>query len=368
MNWTLIESSEALDSLLSDNRHQSMVAIDTEFRRRDTFFPQVALLQLCWGDEPYLIDPLQLDDVSALRTFLTDPSQAKLIHSASEDLEVFSHWLGALPAPLFDTQRAAALVGLRAGQSYRALVAHFFDVELPKDETQSDWLQRPLSDAQAEYAAQDVTYLHPMGRQLQARAIEQDRLDWVLEEGARLKPGGKPPISKFKTAYRLPPEQQRALTALVSWREQEAHDRDRPRSWILNDKIVMAAARAVPRSVRDLAAVEDMPQGLVRRAGEGLVERIVSAADDASQQVPVAITKPLSGEQRGLLPALSDRLKEIAASLDIPPEILMPKAELEQLIRREADPTLPVPDSWSGWRAETVVASLRQYLQQRGQT
>jgi len=291
-----------------------------------------------------------------------------LIHSASEDLEVFSHWLGVLPTPLFDTQRAAALVGLGAGLSYRALVAHFFDIDLPKDETQSDWLQRPLSDAQAEYAAQDVTYLHPMGAQLEAQATEQGRLDWVMEEGARLKPGGKPPISKFKTAYRLPPEQQRVLTALVAWREQEAHDRDRPRSWILNDKIVMAAARAVPRSVRALAAVEDMPQGLVRRAGEGLVQRIVSAADDASQQVPVAITKPLSGDQRGLLSALSDRLKEIAASLDIPPEVLMPKAELEQLIRREADATLPVPDSWSGWRADTVVDPLRQYLRQRGQS
>ena len=303
-----------------------------------------------------------------MQHFLTDAAQTKLIHSASEDLEVFSHWLGVLPTPLFDTQRAAALVGLGAGLSYRALVAHFFDIDLPKDETQSDWLQRPLSDAQAKYAAQDVTYLHPMGAQLQARAIEQGRLDWVLEEGARLKPGGKPPISKFKTAYRLPPEQQRVLTALVSWREQEAHDRDRPRSWILNDKIVMAAARAVPRSVRELAAVEDMPQGLVRRAGEGLVQRIVSAADDASQQVPVAITKPLSGDQRGLLSALSDRLKDIAASLDIPPEVLMPKAELEQLIRLEADTTLPVPDSWSGWRADTVVAPLRQYLQERDQS
>ena len=130
----------------------------------------------------------------------------------------------------------------------------------------------------------------------------------------------------------------------------------------------MATARAVPRSVRALAAVEEMPQGLVRRAGEGLVERIVSAADDASLQTTVAITKPLSGEQRGLLSGLSDRLKEIAASLDIPPEVLMPKAELEQLIRREADATLPVPDSWLGWRADTVVTPLRQCLQQRGQS
>jgi ribonuclease D len=315
----------------------------------------VALLQLCWGETAYLIDPLQLGDLSALQDFLTDPSQTKLIHSASEDLEVFSHWLGVLPRPLFDTQRAAALTGLGAGQSYRALVAHFFDVDLPKDETQSDWLQRPLSDAQAEYAAQDVTYLHPMGVQLQARAAELGRLDWVLEEGARLRPGGKPPISKFKTAYRLPPEQ----------REQEAHDRDRPRSWILNDKIVMAIARAVPRSVSALAALEDMPQGLVRRAGDELVQRTVRATEDASQRASVAIVRPLSGEQRGLLSVLSDRLKQIADSLEIPPEVLMPKADLEQLIRLEVDATLSAPDSWSGWRADTVVEPLRQALRRQ---
>ena len=224
--------------------------------------------EMCIRDR---LDPLQLDDLSALRAFLTDSSQIKLIHSASEDLEVFSHWLGVLPAPLFDTQRAAALVGLGAGQSYRALVAHFFDVELPKDETQSNWLQRPLTDAQAHYAALDVTYLHPIGVQLHNRAMECNRLDWVLEEGARLRPGGKPPIAKFKTAYRLQPEQQRVLAEVVEWREGEARQRDRPRSWILNDKSVMGVARTGPRSVRELAAVEDMPQGLVRRAGDCLL-------------------------------------------------------------------------------------------------
>ena len=364
MSWTLIESSEALDSVLSDNRRHAMVAVDTEFRRRDTFFPQVALLQLCWGKGSYLIDPLQLTDLSALRAFLTDSSQGKLIHSASEDLEVFSHWLGVLPAPLFDTQRAASLLGLGAGQSYRALVAHFFDIELPKDETQSDWLQRPLTDAQAQYAAQDVTYLHPMGVQLQNQALERNRLDWVLEEGARLRPGGKPPIAKFRTAYRLPADQQRVLAEVVEWRESEARYRDRPRSWILNDKIVMRVARAIPRSVRELAAVEGMPQGLVRRAGDELVARIVAAAETDTDQPFAVIPKPLASEQRGSVSMLSESLKEIAESMGIPAEVLMPKLDLEHLVREQANPSLTPPENWSGWRANTVVAPLRQRLKE----
>ena len=125
MTWTLIESAARLEEILAAHQHQPCVAVDTEFRRRDTFYPQVALLQLCWGDEAFLVDPLQLDRLESIRQLLTDGSQIKMIHSASEDLEVFSHWLGVLPSPLFDTQRAAALVGLGAGLSYRALVAAF---------------------------------------------------------------------------------------------------------------------------------------------------------------------------------------------------------------------------------------------------
>ncbi|MGI9314734.1 MAG: ribonuclease D [Luminiphilus sp.] len=365
MSGNLINTSDELNALLADNRHHSLVAVDTEFRRRDTFFPQVALVQLCWGETAYLVDPLQLEDLAALRRFLVDPEQTKLIHSASEDLEVFSHWLGILPAPLFDTQRAAALVGLGSGLSYRALVAEFFDIDLPKDETQSDWLQRPLTSAQAEYAAQDVSYLHPMGAQLRDRAAALNRLDWVLEEGARMRPGGRAPITKFKTAYRLSPNQQRALAELVEWRDEEARRRDRPRSWILNDKVVMAAARELPRSVRELSNIEDMPQGLVRRAGDDLVARIVSAADDPLPVSPQLIPKPLSGEQRSRLGALSDRLKAIAESMDVPPEVLMPKADLEHLIRQEHDASLPVPDAWTGWREATVLEPLRQWLGER---
>ena len=362
MNWTLIEDSAELSQVLAEHAPRKHVAVDTEFRRRDTFFPQVALVQLCWGAEAYLIDPLKLQDLSTLRSFLTAQNQLKMIHSASEDLEVFSHWLGALPAPLFDTQRAAGLLGLGGGQSYRALVAHFYDIDLPKDETQSDWLQRPLTAAQAEYAALDVTYLHPIGAQLLERATALHRLDWILEDGARMRPGGKPPLSKFKSAYRLPAAEQRALSALVAWREKEARRRDRPRSWILSDKLIMAVVRAMPESIHALSDVDDMPRGLIRRAGDELLSCIQCALEESQPPDTETILPPLSKPERGLLARMSGYLSDIAASLDVPPEILMPKADLEQLIRQHEQPMSVTPEAWSGWRNALVVEPLKQWL------
>lgn len=365
MNWRLIESSAELSAVLAEHRHHSHVAVDTEFRRRDTFYPQVALLQLCWGADAFLIDPLLLDDLSALTTWLADPAQVKFLHSASEDLEVFAHWLGVLPTPLFDTQRAASMVGLGGGQSYRALVAAFYDIDLPKDETQSDWLQRPLTDRQAEYAALDVTYLHPIGLQLEARARDLGRLDWVLEEGARLRPGGKPPISKFKSAYRLSSRQQWALTELVDWREAEAKGRDRPRSWILSDKVLTATARALPSTLHELSAVDEMPAGLVRRAGDALLACIAASAERDVSVSPATIVMPLASAERHLLKQLTERVAAVSESLAIPPEVLMPKADLEQLIRLQVNPSLVAPGAWVGWRAERVVEPLREWLSQQ---
>ena len=363
MRWEWVTSAAALEALIAEHRDAASVALDTEFRRRDTFFPIVALVQLCWGDKAYLVDPLKVGEAEPLRALLSNTAQTKFIHSASEDLEVFAHWLGVLPTPLFDTQRAAALLGMGSGMSYRAIVADFFGIDLPKDETQSDWLQRPLSDSQAAYAAQDVTYLFAIGNQLLERAVGLNRASWVLEDSARMTPGGKPPITKFKSAYKLSEAQQCALVATVDWREAEARKRDRPRSWILADKIVSAVARSVPRSVQALAQIPDMPGGLVRRAGEDLVAAIAAALDADRSEVSAQIgPAPLSGAQRQSLAALSEQLVKIATELAIAPETLMPKADLEHLIRQQSDASLVSPASWSGWRDDAVVGPLEKWL------
>jgi ribonuclease D len=223
-------------------------------------------------------------------------------------------------------------------------------------------LQRPLTPSQAEYAAQDVSYLYPIGVQLLERAEAMGRKGWILEEGARMTPGGKPPLSKFKTAYRLPPKQQAVLASVVNWRETEARQLDRPRSWILNDKLVMALAQAMPASITDLHRIEGIPAGFVRRAGDKLLAQIAlaEAAPDAAMHKDIVV--PLSRTDREVLSRLSERLKSLAETLQVPPEVLMPKSELERLIRQRSEPTLESLAAWSGWREAAVIDPLRQLL------
>ena len=129
MQWKLIESSEALRLLIEQESSCDVVIVDTEFMRRNTFYPEVALVQLCFvtgdsvSDMAWLIDPLEIDNPEPLATLLTNPDVLKVLHSASEDLEVFQRWLGVLPQPLFDTQRAAALLDRGFGLGYRAKIS-----------------------------------------------------------------------------------------------------------------------------------------------------------------------------------------------------------------------------------------------------
>ena len=170
-----------MGALLEQHSGERFVAVDTEFRRRDTFYPQVALLQLCWKKESYLIDPTKISGLDSVKALLADPRVIKLIHSPSEDLEVFDRWLQMTPTPLFDTQRALAVLGRGFGLGYRAMVEMYTGDVISKEETTSDWLKRPLTDRQLSYAALDVTYLRQIGEQLYDACEESQRLAWVLE-------------------------------------------------------------------------------------------------------------------------------------------------------------------------------------------
>jgi len=356
--WQWVASDEALRVAIDEASREPAVAVDTEFRRRDTFFPQVALVQIATPSICWLIDPLTINDTSPLKQLLANPDIVKVLHSASEDLEIFEYWLGVLPQPLFDTQKAAGLLRLGFGLSYRALVEQLLDLVLDKEETQSDWLARPLTPSQQAYAAQDVIYLIKLYALLNDSAQSQGRVDWILEEGRFAETGGRGPLAKFKSAWKLGAKQQWALAALVAWREEQARTRDKPRSWILNDKVVSEMARRMPSNSYELGAVEGLPKGLIRRAGDALVNLINNAPESAQAAAETSFLKPPSSRLRRIAKSLGEVAEGLAAQLNVNVEMTVPNRELELIAREASGEIIQRPRAWSGWRATAVIEPL----------
>lgn len=372
MDWQLIESDPALADLLERAAGSDVVIVDTEFMRRNTFFPQVALVQLCFSGggadgTAWLIDPLTIENTEPLAQLLQDRSVVKVLHSGSEDLEVFQNWLGVLPRPLFDTQKAAALAGMDFGLGYRALVMELCDEDLPKGETRSDWLQRPLTESQCHYAAQDVTWLLQVYRKLEKRLAEQGRVDWLLQDGESatqsLATNSTGYYRRIKTAWKLSVRQLAVLAAVCDWREETARLRDKPRSWIIDDQACLQLALEQPLTFQELKARVELPAPALRRYGETLVELIGLQQGLSESELPARLPGPLDVAQRRQLKDLKSTVSKIAAQLGVAPQVLLQSKDYETLLRNSTDE----PAYWRGWRQELVIEPLKASLKSAAQ-
>jgi ribonuclease D len=368
----MVTSDEDVERLLAQAADCRAVMVDTEFMRRNTFYPEVALLQLCFDGGPLdgqalLIDPLQLGDTAPLKALLIRPDMVKVLHSASEDLEVFQRWLGQVPEPMFDTQRAAALLDLGYGLGYRGLVHLLFDVDLPKGETRSDWLRRPLTDSQCDYAAQDVIWLLALWRELEGRCREQGKLDWVLSDGedalrAARSNGVHGYHRRISNAWKLSPRQLGALVAVCEWREATARVRNKPRNWIIDDKVCLQLARHCPSSRSEMRATVDIPPPAMRRYGEELLALLAEQGEVPDANLPEPLPRPLDARQRDQVKKLKSRVREIGAELGAAPEALLQGGDYELLVRRADGESAQEPAHWRGWRRDLVIDPLRAVL------
>jgi len=366
MTWTLIESDRALEELLEQANKFDAVAIDTEFMRRNTFYPQVALLQLCFDGKAWLIDPLKIHEPEVLVDFMLNPGIVKILHSASEDLEVFQQWLGVLPQPMFDTQRAAALLGRGFGLGYRTLVEDICGVVLDKGETRSDWLQRPLTQSQCDYAALSVTHLLNVWFKLRDECETHSKLQWVFDDANdacnALASNAGDYYKKIKSAWKLQPRQLATLIAVCDWREYTARKKDKPRSWIIDDKACYALAEHGAASWDDLKAISEIPPSSLRRWSDALLELVQNLQLGSPEELPPPLPAPLTGEQRNRLKRLKSVGREVALGLSAAPEVLLPAKDYELLIREARGDAILVPAHWNGWRKESVIQPLRAYL------
>ena len=333
------------------------VGLDTEFVRERTWWPQLALVQLALDDRILLVDPLVPGMCAALAPLLADPAVLKVMHSASEDLVALKHACGVVPTPLFDTQIAAALAGIGAGVGYQRLVQDTLGVALPKGETRSDWLRRPLSPSQLEYAADDVLHLFALHDALDARLAALGRRAWLDEDCARMVANAQRdelerwPHLSLRAAQFLDFEAQMRLLRLLRWRDAYARDNDRPRNWILDNELATSLARTPPiDQVALQARLDAQPKAPRKLAGQIWRALVTPLADEG--EAPAARSEE---RDKAALRRLQDAVAARSAELGLPDGVLASRRWLQPLL--EGDWSGPL----AGWRRtqlEAIVAPL----------
>ncbi|MBP5116932.1 ribonuclease D [Pseudomonas protegens] len=371
IHW--IRDNDSLGQLCAQWQQLPFVALDTEFMRVDTFYPIAALLQIGDGQRAYLIDPLTIDNWQPLAALLENPAVVKVVHACSEDLEVLLRLTGSLPAPLFDTQLAAAYLNLGFSMGYSRLVQEVLGIDLPKGETRSDWLQRPLSETQVSYAAEDAVHLAQVFTELRPR-LSEDKYRWVLEDGAELVANLRREVDPYeayreaKLAWKLSRAQLAVLRELCAWREREARARNLPRNRIVREHALWPLAKTQPDNLSALAKIEDMHPRTVRQDGEFLLDLIKRTASVGPDQWPPAVPEPLPIEAAALLKRLKAVGQAQAERLGIAPEVMLRKKTLESLLK-SGFPNGPyqLPDSLRGWRRELMGQALLDSLATAGE-
>ncbi len=367
-----ISSNDGLRQFAEQMRGKPVLAMDTEFQRTDTFYPQPGLLQMSDGTHNYIIDPLAIDDFSPLAEIFSDLTIVKLLHACSEDILLLYMLCGELPRPLFDTQIAAALVGHGTSVGYSNLVKKLLNVALEKEETRSDWLKRPLTDAQIHYALLDVAYLPAMYHLLVTRLEQLGREQWLAEECQRVLDECKSfehyedYYIKVKAAWKLNRLGLGILKSLCYWREEEARRRNKPRNHVVKEKTLWEVAYKKPRDVRSLQAVTSISQHTCRRYGSLLVEHVLETSTLKEHELPDLLPKALPAKCGDLIKFLKAVVGDIANQYHLPPEILMKKHEYNELIRSGRDTGIYVmPDTLTSWRRQIVEPVLLAKLNER---
>jgi ribonuclease D len=354
-----IERSDALQDLLA--AAPEVLGLDTEFMRTDTFLPRLALVQVQAAERIALVDPTAGADPAPLAAALASRARTIVMHSAGEDLEALATWSCTI-GRLFDTQIAASFAGLGAGLGYQKLVREITTVELPKAETRSDWLRRPLSPQQLEYAAQDVAHLPALHAELGGRLAQRGYLAWfeqdcerLLERARNREPDPEPQLG-LRGAADWPRAQQALLRRVLRWRDRTARSIDRPRSWLIDDAHALDLCSRPPA---DANALAERTRGLraLRSAQRAELLDVLHAPLAADELEFTPIPHAPGPREKQVVSAMKDAVLARAKELDLPDGLLCARRHLEALLATRQWPT-----ALDGWRRDVLHDALMARL------
>ncbi|PCJ39944.1 MAG: ribonuclease D [SAR86 cluster bacterium] len=382
-DYIVITEDHDLNQYCDSWKNKPYLALDTEFMRTDSFYPKVALLQVSDGERNFLIDPLSIADWEQFIALMLAPEITKIFHSCSEDLLVFIRQFGLLPSPVFDTQVANAFLNQGFGLSYQNMVSEQLGIDVPKGETRSNWLQRPLSAQQLDYAALDVAYLPEIYLRQKEALAAMNKLVWVEEDCQRLGNNYKEELAQdfsqtyrnISAAWQLDEEQLVILKVLAEWREKRARHRDKPRNWIIKDKELVTIAKSIPENIEQLSQIEGLNTNFIHYEGRALITLIQDNLNIDAEKLPEALPRPLSNGQKKIFKKAQLLVEKKAGELNLPIEVLGRKRTLisvfQEILKLKSSATeelidvdkMNLPDELLGWRKEILVEGLLEVLQ-----
>jgi ribonuclease D len=363
MTIQYVDSKDSLAALCQQLAGSDWLAIDTEFHREKTYYPELCLIQVANDDLIACIDPLAIDDLNPLLDLFYRDDITLVFHAARQDLELFFMLRQDLPPHVFDTQLAATVLGYGDQIGYGNLVKQCLNVELNKTQTRTDWRQRPLSAEQIDYAADDVRYLCLLYHQLKDKLDETGRSDWLKEDLTALSavktyqedPGRS--WQRIKGAGRLKPAQLAILQQLGIWREQRAISHNLPRKWVLKDDVMLDIARFAPSSTDGLKKIRGLEQRDIDRHGKAILQAIEKGKQQPKSEWPVIKRPvPLSNQQEAVVDALMALLRQRCDEQNITPVAVASRKQVEALVRGDDS------DLKQGWRYEVVGQELEAFL------
>ncbi|MCP5027133.1 MAG: hypothetical protein GY929_12695 [Actinomycetia bacterium] len=356
----VITDEASLDDVIDSAIKADRYALDTEFHRERTYFPKLALLQLAWDDELVLIDPLAVD-VAPLADLLEGDGLA-VLHAAAQDIEVLELATGTRPRVLFDTQIAAGFIGM-ATPSLSNLHERLLDMNLPKGDRLTDWLQRPLTADQLSYAASDVANLLEIHDILVEDLTNRGRLQWALDECDQFlnrARGRRPPEEAYlriKEARNLKGKAAGVARMVAEWRERRAAEIDQPVRFVLSDLAVVGIAQSRPSTVEDLRRIRGVDDRHVR--GDSGEELMLAVKSGTKLQIPKRSNtqNELPRQLRPAISLIAAWIAQRARDLELDASLLATRADLEALLRGDQGARLA-----EGWRQQLVGGPIGQVV------
>ncbi len=364
LQFQWIDRQDDLDDLIGMLAAEPRYALDTEFHRERTYYPKLALVQVAWrtsqGQQLALIDPLAVDVTPFAKLFASDA--LCVIHAAQQDLDVLTHAVGAVPTKMFDTQLAAGFVGYGT-PSLVSLLQGEIGISPPKGDRLTDWLRRPLSDSQRQYAAVDVEYLLEVHERLVAQLAEAGRLVWAEDacEELRTRPtsGAAPDDAwlRLKDARSLRPGARTVAQSVAAWRERRAMRTDVPVRQVLPDLAILGISQRAPSTLKELSQARGVDE---RHARGAIAEEILDAVRAAKGSPPPTPPPSADDLDRNMRPAVtlvSAWVGQLARDERIDPALLATRADIVAFLRGDDDARLG-----AGWRNELVGDGIRRLV------